>query len=86
MKTELKARTIKMQNKTYTYLYISIPKTIINTINPIKISIFISNFPKITLPIKIWNDGNGYVIIPRLIAEYFNLKVGQVVDYDFEFK
>jgi len=84
MKMEIKCRRIYSQ-KTYEYLYLTISKSFIETLNPRKAIIRVDDKPPITLPIRKWKDGRGYIVIPNDVALYFNLTPGQVVDVDFEF-
>jgi len=86
MQAELKVRRIKMPKKTYDYLYVPIPKAIIETLRPRLAVVKIGNYPPLRLKIRFWSDGNGYVIIPRKVAEYLSLRPGQVVNVDYEFK
>jgi len=81
---ELKVRRIPMPNKTYEYLYVPVPKAILETLQPKLVIVRINNNPPLRLEIKRFSDGSGYATIPTKVAEYLKLKPKQVVKIEFQ--
>ena len=85
MEVKLKVRRIRLPNKTYEYLYIHVPRSILETLSPELVVVSISEYPlPLKLKIKKFSDGSGYATIPRKVAEYLQLKPDQVVNIEYK--
>ncbi len=80
LEEKLRPRVIRIQGKTYTYLYVPIAKQIIQTLNPEYAFVSIGNFG-FRLRIKKWRKVS-YVIIPRKVAELLKLKPGDLISVE----
>jgi len=77
MESKLHEVTFRHRKKSYTYLFITVPKKVMNCIGPAKI--VITDPVLITLNIKKRKDGRGYAILPTDLVRYYNFSKGQEI-------